>query len=1067
MSNGACVASSSCSAGQYWDGAQCADNQCECTNGTPKTGVDCPSNGFALCDYCDDEHYRVVLGACGRNNNWAKEINPVFGTGLSDCNLGWSSKSTNGTTCVSPCNTTAYVDSQTLLCTAYTTCTAGQYETHSPTETADRQCADNQCACSNGVPATGVDCPNHGAPKCTECSTGYYLNGDDECQLSPCTLGQYNDGDGCQYCPVGQTTTDGTATSAADCASPFIPSTYQFTEFGSYPGEISFNIAEPNGNVIITGTVVGGKQPLNITAQEIYTLNMIDSYGDGWNGANLRIINNGNTNDFTLSSGSSSTAEIELYPSPEETPCSLGNYGYGTCTPCPEGKTTSIDGALFAYDCVQCPAGQSLVGRNCESVVLGSKEELQTAISDCQTTGWGIGRCIPNYWDVSQVTDMSGIFFNDNMFNEDISQWDVSNVENMERMFYMAKAFNQSISGWNVSKVENMMYMFMSAEAFNQDISGWDVSSVTNMYGTFMSAKAFNQDISGWDVSSVTNMLLMFYNALVFNQDISGWDVSKVENMASMFSRAEVFNQDISGWNVSKVVSMGSMFREAKAFNQDISGWDVSSVNYMAFMFNGAKVFNQQLCWNLMAVVDTKDMFLYSQTSFDLQKIYYDDGLCTIDNNGCRGTMYHDGSKCVFVTDFTKKIKSDKSGLEDCPTGEVSAPFGLICRTETTCPVGQYYENGNCQKCPVGLTTRHVYATIPEECIPPLDKEPCSPGNYGIETCTSCPENKTALLGALFEYDCMECPLELVLSTDRECVNRRFGADTYDLHNAIQYCKNDWNTYGCIPNAWDVSQVTNMENAFYGLGTFNEDISAWDTSSVTSMNAMFQGANAFNQDISGWNVSKVKKMDLMFFDAEAFNQNINIWDVSSVTTMYEMFSGASNFNQPLHLWNVSSVFYMSKMFYDSGFNHTLSCWNFGANPSGTNPSITDILHNSPARDLTHYIKTQSFNPNAAYIPNQGDKDDENSDCAPCATGFTRGPDSMDCISSCPAGEDESTGSCQPCAAGKYRASNMPICRNCTDGWTSPPGSDECYTFYDLPDQALIDEWQRRHGTCGN
>ena len=36
-----------------------------------------------------------------------------------------------------------------------------------------------------------------------------------------------------------------------------------------------------------------------------------------------------------------------------------------------------------------------------------------------------------------------------------ISKWDVSNVTNMSEMFYKAKEFNQDISGWDVSKVTN------------------------------------------------------------------------------------------------------------------------------------------------------------------------------------------------------------------------------------------------------------------------------------------------------------------------------------------------------------------------------------------------------------------------------------------------------------------------------------------------------------------------------------------------------------------------------------------------------------------------------------
>jgi surface protein len=170
-----------------------------------------------------------------------------------------------------------------------------------------------------------------------------------------------------------------------------------------------------------------------------------------------------------------------------------------------------------------------------------------------------------------------------------IGSWDVSNVENMAGLFWEKATFNEDISGWDVSNVTSMggrtswdeatvVGMFRGASAFNQDISGWDVSSVTNMQQMFWGASAFNQDIGGWDVSKVTNMEYMFKDAQPFNGDISGWNVSNVTNMNQMFRRASTFNQDISGWNVSKVTNMNVMFRDASAFNQDISGWCVQNI---------------------------------------------------------------------------------------------------------------------------------------------------------------------------------------------------------------------------------------------------------------------------------------------------------------------------------------------------------------------------------------------------------------------------------------------------------------------------------------------------------
>ena len=65
--------------------------------------------------------------------------------------------------------------------------------------------------------------------------------------------------------------------------------------------------------------------------------------------------------------------------------------------------------------------------------------------------------------------------------------------------------FNQPIDNWDVSKVTDMSGMFVFASAFNQDISNWDVSSVTYMPFLFGWATAFNQDLSSWSVDGVIN----------------------------------------------------------------------------------------------------------------------------------------------------------------------------------------------------------------------------------------------------------------------------------------------------------------------------------------------------------------------------------------------------------------------------------------------------------------------------------------------------------------------------------------------------------------------------------
>ena len=76
-----------------------------------------------------------------------------------------------------------------------------------------------------------------------------------------------------------------------------------------------------------------------------------------------------------------------------------------------------------------------------------------------------------NTWDVSTITDFSGLFFNEISFNSDISDWDVSSGTNFTSMFEGTSSFNQDISNWDVSSGTNFSSMFYEAISFKADIN--------------------------------------------------------------------------------------------------------------------------------------------------------------------------------------------------------------------------------------------------------------------------------------------------------------------------------------------------------------------------------------------------------------------------------------------------------------------------------------------------------------------------------------------------------------------------------------------------------------------
>ena len=128
---------------------------------------------------------------------------------------------------------------------------------------------------------------------------------------------------------------------------------------------------------------------------------------------------------------------------------------------------------------------------------------------------------------------------------------------------------------------------------------------------------------------------------------------------------------------------------------------------------------------------------------------------------------------------------------------------------------------------------------------------------------------------------------------------------------------------------WDVSNVFNFQEMFYGARAFNQDIGNWGTSSATTMIGMFNEAVAFNQNLSNWNTSSLTRLDRTFMNAREFNNGASAtgsttlsWDVSNVIGMEETFRGALSFNANLSGWDTGNVLNMKSMFRNTdAFNN--------------------------------------------------------------------------------------------------------------------------------------------------
>ncbi len=238
---------------------------------------------------------------------------------------------------------------------------------------------------------------------------------------------------------------------------------------------------------------------------------------------------------------------------------------------------------------------------------LSGMSNMTNMFNDCRSLN---GPPNINLWDTSTITNMYGLFFHAESFNQPISNWNTANVTVMSSMFSNATLFNQPIGNWNTRNVIDMIETFNYAISFNQQLDNWNTSNVHSMSSMFSYAQSFNQPIGNWNVSNVRVMINMFAYATSFNQALDIWNVSNVVAMHSMFARATSFNQSINNWNVSNVTSMLGMFLQATSFNQPLNNWNVANVNLMSSMFSSATSFNQPLNnWNVANVNQMNVMF--------------------------------------------------------------------------------------------------------------------------------------------------------------------------------------------------------------------------------------------------------------------------------------------------------------------------------------------------------------------------------------------------------------------------------------------------------------------------
>ena len=191
--------------------------------------------------------------------------------------------------------------------------------------------------------------------------------------------------------------------------------------------------------------------------------------------------------------------------------------------------------------------------------------------------------------------------FKNSSFNGDIGNWNVSSVTDASGMFEGSQAFQGKINGWNWAALKNASSMFKNS-TYKQYVGPWfsgaakSLEDASNMFeGVSFSGNPI--DRIDWDMSTVKSTKEMFKNSdFSGGSYVNNWFVSPnvLEDTSGMFEGCTKFNRPIGSWDVSSVTDASRMFKNS-IFNQGISNWKLTSAENLEEMFLDNTAFNKNI----------------------------------------------------------------------------------------------------------------------------------------------------------------------------------------------------------------------------------------------------------------------------------------------------------------------------------------------------------------------------------------------------------------------------------------------------------------------------------------
>jgi surface protein len=549
------------------------------------------------------------------------------------------------------------------------------------------------------------------------------------------------------------------------------------------------------------------------------------------------------------------------------------------------------------YSWTASPSGAtgtgSFNGTNCTITGLPANDKITLSIEPTNFNriyfNNGIDRNrlrLVNQWGTTAWASMANAFNGCTFLN--ITAGDVPNlsaVTNMSFMFNDCKflfiPFN--INAWNTANVTNMSGMFYGANNFNQNISAWNTNNVTKMSGMFQNAQRFNQNISTWNTANVTNMSDLFRNATAFNQNLGTWQLNTNVTLINMLDNCGMdcanYSATLHGWaNNPSTPSNKTLGANGRTYGINAVVDYNTLTTTKGWTINGATAGNSACfskndfvtTWNLATPGTGANQLNLSIGGSGTTRYYSWVGLPS-GTSGSGSFVSSNLSLNGLATNdvITLAIAPTNFNSIDCNALTDNKRLTNINQWGTTAWSTMYYAFDGCSNLNVTATD-----------IPNLN---------GVNNMSGMFKGCNSLNGPANIGSWNVANVQHMENTFRNAIVFNQNIGNWNVANVTTMDNMFYGTtaFNQDISSWNVGGVYTMLGTFADATAFNQDVSNWNVSNLQLMFGLFSGATAFNQNLGNWklnsNVYLGNMLDNCGMDCANYSATLQGWAANPLT----------------------------------------------------------------------------------------------------------------------------------------------------------------------------------------